>query len=356
MGKNIVSNIEGRIAGGVTAGLYRVSPWHKHGDVRDANGTLIGVKRKLDDDVRNPSTIKVLADLDWEPEEIDLGRLTLPSGINIVSSQKMLVRRGWPTWQDAYDLGVHSDKYGVLTNDVGIGFVVEILRHRSDATLRSVTTLYGGKVIFAVVEFRDEVRVTRGTGEQRDKHTRFMGVYWSHDGSHPLGVKYMNHEWVCENTFTPWNAETGLVVRHTRHADDRAADALRAIEGMMKAQDALDLEIERLLDIEVSQPMELVRQVIGARPAAKVTLGKTGVGQNDRAGINWDKTADGMMAEWRDYTTKASAFDFVMAVQGFEQHRSKIKGGGRDVKTITRLIRDDYPLTAKAAKLFAVAE
>lgn len=353
MGNNAITNIEGRILGGVSAGLYRQAPWHGTGDVVDAKGRTLGVKRPLRDDVRDPYTISVLADLDWEPREIGLDGATV-NGCTLSSAQKILVRDGWPEQGLSFDLGVHSDKYGLLSNEMGLAFVGEILRHRSDAILRSVTTLYGGKIIFAVIEFRDLVQVTRRNGEAKDSHTQFMGVYWSHDGSHPLGVKFMRHEWVCENTFTPWNAETGLVVRHTRHANDRASDALRAIEGMMLAQDEFDKEIERLLTIEVSDrdfKSTVVKGLIGQRPEPKVTLTKTGVGSSDRSGINWDQAFQAMCDEWREYTDQSTGFDAVMAVQGFEQHRQTVRGGGRDVKTITRLLRDSYPLTAKAAQL-----
>lgn len=351
MGFNRVNNIEGEVLGGVTSGLYRKAPWHGQGEVKDSQGRLLGVKRELHDDVRHRDTIKVLAGLDWEPREVMLQDLAP----GLVSSRKMLVRDGFPTADQSYDLGVHSGKYGVISNDEGLSFAEEIMRVRSDAKLQSCTTLYGGSIVFAVLEFHDGVQVTRSNGDVKDMHTPYMGVYWSHDGSHPLGVKFMRHEWVCENTFTPWNAETGLVIRHTVNASERASHALRAVERMMTAQDEFDVEIQRLLATPLlAQPGDFVRNLIGERPKAKVTLTQDGVGQNDRKGINWDKQFDEITSELRDFTDGATAFDFVMAVQGYEQHRQKVRGGGRDVKTITRLIRDDFPMTKKAASLFAV--
>ena len=357
MGSNAITGIEGRVMGGVSAGLYRKPPWHGVGEVKDSKGKHIGEKRQLNDDVRHISTIKILAGLEWEPRSINLSDLVEADqgrwivGTNIQSDRQMLVRDNFPSQYDAYDLGVHSGKYGVITNDQGLSFAEEIMKHRSDAKLRSVTTLYGGRIVFAVLEFHDGVDVTRRNGEKLDKNTKFMGIYWSHDGSHPLGVKYMRNEWVCENTFTPWNAETGLVVRHTVNAADRASDALRAIEGMMKSMDEFDLEIQRLTHIPLLKPTgAFVRDLIGQRPQEKVTAGGK---VSDRGGINWDKQFEAMVAEMNEYTDATSAFDFVMAVQGYEQHRQPVRGGGRDVKTITRLMRDDFPLTKAAAGLFA---
>lgn len=345
MGSNAVNLIEGQILGGVTAGLYRSNPWHVRSDadrqVLDTKGNVLGVKNPLNTDVRSYGEIADQADLGWEPQEIRLADLAP----GLLTDRKMLVRSGWPTIEQSYDLGVHSDKYGVITNEQAIGFITEILHHRPDAILQSVTTLYGGRIVFACIAFPETVKVRRRNGQEDDKSTKLMGVYWSHDGSHPLGVKYMNYEWVCENTFTPWNAATGLVVRHTVHAADRADDALMAIRGMVTSMDDLDREIERLLTIEMSKTdaRKAVKQVIGTQP------------DKGKGKAHWEKRFDEIIAEWDATTDGATAFDFVMAVQGYEQHRQPVRGGGREVKNITRLIRDDFPMTAAAANVFATA-
>lgn len=347
MGRNAIINISTNIAGGVSAGLYRKAPWHGVGEVKDNKGRTLGIKKPLDSDPREPTIIRALADLTWEPQEISLSELDP----RIISSQKMLARPDWPQLGDLYDLGVHSDKYGTLTNEIGVDFVAEILKWRDDAKLRSCTTLYGGKIIFAVIEFHDGIQVTRRNGEQTDKNTPYMGVYWSHDGSHPLGVKYMRHEWVCENTFTPWNAETGLVIRHTRYAEDRARDALMAVEGMVRAMSAFDVEIQRLLNIGIDEhtmKRTVMPAVIGPRPTDDTKGAK-------RAQSNWDDRFNAIVGEWREYTDQETAFDAVMAIQGYEQHLQPTRGGGRDVKTITRILRDNYPLTVQAAGVFATA-
>ena len=62
---------------------------------------------------------------------------------------------------------------------------------------------------------------------------------------------------------------------------------------------------------------------------------------------------DAIVAEWNEKTRGETAFDAVMAVQGYEQHRSVIRNNSRDVASIRRLLRDDFPLTAKAVSAFA---
>lgn len=354
MGNNRINMISDRVLGGVSAGIYRQAPWHGMGEITATDGTVIGVKRPIEDDIRTRITMATLADLEWEPQEVKLSDISP----GLVSDRKILIRAGWPTIGQRFELGVHSQKYGVITNDLGLSFIEEILKQRPDGKLQSVTSLYGGKIVFGCVEFRDGIQVTRRNGEKTDSHTPYMGVYWSHDGSYPLGVKYMRHEWVCENTFTPWNAETGLVVRHTVNADSIARTALTAIEGMMTAQDAFDIEIERLLNIEMSRfefKQDLKAHVIGSQPMPNVKLTDKGVSTNTRNVTNWENRFEAIVKEWDEYTDKATAFDAVMAVQGYEQHRQTVRGGGRDAKAITRLMRDEFPMTAAMANALAVS-
>lgn len=351
MGRNQVENIDGTVLGGVTAGAYRRAPWHGHGIIVDATGAPLGEKRHIEDNPRTVDEIIDLGSLNWEPRQLHISDLDT----SIMSSTSLLVRDGWPTAERAYELGVHSENYGVIPNRTCVEFVAEILRHRSDATLRSVTTLHGGRIAFAVVEFSDEIMATRRNGTTLDKHTPFMGVYWSHDGRFPLGVRFMRHEWVCENTFTPWKAAGGLTVRHTRHAVDHAAVALDAIRGMVNTMTEFDRHVEELLRVEMTRDrfVELLRHssLLGERPEPKVSITTSGVSTKDNAGKLWDRRFDEIVAEWDDYTDHSTAFDFVMGVQGYEQHRQTVRGSNRDAKTIVRLLRNDWPMTDAAVKL-----
>jgi hypothetical protein len=326
------------VRGGVTNGAYRQAPWHGLGESKNSKGEVVGRKLQIVGDPRTADEIMDLGDYRWAVTPKLLSELGLTLGG--ADKVKLIVRDDTQTI-----LGVHSEKYGELQNDVGAGFVEEILRTRSDAQLMSTTELFGGEIIFAVIDFHDGVQVTRRNGEKTDQHTRHMGVYWSHNGQYPLGVKYINHEWVCRNTFTPWNAKTGIVVRHTRNAADIAANALLAVEGMMTAFDAFDLEVERLIQTEATKQTltkVVIPTVLGTRPE-----------KDGRSQTMYDTAFNGIVAEWGEFTSAETAFDAVMAVQGYEQHRKTVRNNPRDVATIRRLLRDDFPMTAAAAGVFA---
>jgi len=149
---------------------------------------------------------------------------------------------------------------------------------------------------------------------------------------------------VCQNTFTPWNADSGLTVRHTRNAKDIATSAIQSLEMMIKSFDKFDLEIQRLLDIPIRVGQfqrEVIPAVIGSRPD-----------DAGRAQTMYDTAFDSIVAEWNEKTRFESAFDAVMAVQGYEQHRSLVRNTTRDMAAIRRLMDDKFPLTNKAVSVF----
>lgn len=326
------------VLGGVTNGAFREIPWHGVGESVNAKGQVVGYKTQISERLGGEELL-VAANLNWQVDKATLDVIGLSQYEN--SDEYSAVYRK----DNNRILGIHSDSYGVVQNEQLARYVDVLLKARGDATPVSAVELWGGKVVFLVVEFRDLVRVVREDGDESDKMTRYMGLYTSHNGSYPLGVKFMNNLWVCQNTFTPWSAQTGFVVRHTRNASDIAADATRSLELMMSSFDKFDEEIDRLLSIEADRATltkEVIPAVFGKYPT-----------ESGRAQSAYNDIFDSVLSEWAGHTRMETAFDAVMAIQGFEQHRSKIRNTTRDISSIRRILDDKYPLTHKAVKVFA---
>lgn len=342
MGIKGITSFGDDVMGGVTNGAYREVPWHGVGESKDSKGRVVGRKLQITDDPRTTDEIMDLTNSRWSVTPKLLSEL----GVTYEGAEdiKLLVR------EDVNRiLGVASESYGELQNDVGHGFTAEILRHAEEAHLVATTELFGGQVMFNVVEFDKGVEAVRRNGKSNDKITHYMGVYWSHNGRYPLGVKYMNQLWVCRNTFTPTTGTTGLTVRHTRNAGNIASNALLAIEGMVTANAAFEAEVQRLLDIEANA--DTMRRVVVPTALSK----EYPKGRPDEAGRSqtmFDNSFAAIMAEWSENTDEATAFDCVMAVQGWEQHRMTVRGKPRDIRAIERILQDDYPKTALATKVF----
>ena len=331
--------------GGVTNGAYinradgRSVAWHGTGEVRDSKGRLVGLKRQI---IEQPTSADEMIDLmggDWHVEARTLDELGVAlDGANEV---KVMYR---PDVQRL--LGIASEKYGVIQNRYGYEIGAEIIKHSAgQAKFVAGTELFGGQVMFLVFEWQDGVKAVRHNGRTTDQITRYMGVYWSHNGAYPLGVKFMNQLWVCRNTFTPTSGVTGITVRHTRNAADYAAAAVQAIEQMVVSNDQFDREVERLLEIEANRETMtrvVIPTVLGERPTTE-----------GRSQTMFDNAFAGIVSEWTEYTDQSTAFDAVMAVQGWEQHRMNVRGKPRDIRCIERILRDDYPKTASAVEVFA---
>lgn len=326
------------VMGGVTSGAFREAPWHGLGDSVNSKGEVVGTKVQIGDDVRDGRRLLIEAGLDWQVEKRTLADMGID--MECAEDHAAIVRT-----DKRRILGMHSDGYGEVQNEVLGQYADVLFKARGDAHPVSAVELWGGQIVFLVIEFRDLVKVVRKDGDSTDKMTRYMGLYTSHNGRYPLGVKYMNQLWVCQNTFTPWAAHTGFVVRHTRNAKDIAVSAAQSLENMITSFDSFDKEIDRLLSIEVSDAFfkdKVVRRVIGPRPT-----------EEGRTQAFYDTAFDGIVAEWVSNTRMETAFDAVMAVQGYEQHRATVRNTTRDLAAIRRVLDDRFPYTGKAVAAFA---
>lgn len=324
------------VLGGVTSGAFRQEPWHGYGESRNSKGELVGTKRPIPESIRTGRELLVTAGLDWEAKQENLSTL-IP---NIGAEDYSVVTRG----DTGRVLGIHSDRYGLVQHSVLGDYAQAIMDTRQDAFPVSAVELWNGRVIFLVLEFADEVKVVRKDGDSTDTMTRYMGLYTSHDGSHPVAVKFMSTLWVCQNTFTPWNAHTGFTVKHTSNASDIAKDATEALRMMTTSFATFDEEVARLLAIPADKRTMtdgVLPRLFGKRPS-----------DEGRGQTLYDNKWDEVLAEWTEATRQESAWDCVMAVQGYEQHRSHVRNTTRDMAVVNRLLRDDFPMTRKAHSLF----
>jgi hypothetical protein len=114
---------------------------------------------------------------------------------------------------------------------------------------------------------------------------------------------------------------------------------------MVTSFENFDKEVDRLLAIPANKRVltqSVIPHLLGKRPS-----------DEGRGQTLYDNKFDGIVAEWNEATRQETAFDAVMAVQGYEQHRSLIRNTTRDVASISRLLKDDFPLTRQAVRVFA---
>lgn len=323
------------VIGGVWNGAYREEPWHGVGDSVNSKGAVVGKKVLLPDRAMTGEELLEVAGMNWEVQVRPLSDY-----IDADRAYKYAI-----TYREDQNriLGTVSASYGAVQNSILGQYAEAIMKARSDARPVSAVELWGGEVLFIVLEFPELARNVRANGAGSGKLSRYMGLYTSHNGRYNVNAVYMNTLWVCQNTFTPWTAERGMSVRHTINAQSIAESAVETIESMVREQEAFDLEIDRLQGIKIT-PIAFARgipKLIGKMPEVP-----------GRALSHWENTASALRSEWGAKTGHSTAFDAVMAVQGFEQHSKPIRGNPRDVATITRLLDDKWPLTKRAVTIF----
>lgn len=328
-------DVEG-VEGGVWSGAYREVPWHGVGESKNTKGEVVGLKVQLPNDrvVRGEELLQ-LASLDWSVKLTPLSEVLQVPG----AAKHALVQRV----DNERVLGAVSARYGVIQNTILGAYTDAILDERSDARPVSAVSLWGGEVVFVVIEFPELARNIRSDGSGGEEMSRYMGVYLGHNGQHDLAAVYMNTLWVCQNTFTPWTAKRGLSVRHTRNGQAIAEAARETISQMTRQMQEFDIEINRLNAIKVG-PVKFERALpkfIGPKPKGQ-----------GRVVTTWENARSCIISEWQEKTAHETAFDAVMAVQGYEQHSRSIRNNPRDVSTIARLIGNRWPLTGKAAAVF----
>ena len=184
-----------------------------------------------------------------------------------------------------------------------------------------------------------------------DPHLRFLLARTSHDGSGALVTRPLTERLFCKNQFSSLRKAKGIpgevTLRHTRHANNRVADAKKAIAKAYDAHAAMDRDILRMLDTNRYSLGGLITETFGARPTATVSdEGKV----NDRKGINWDKRFEEIAAVFASDTCANIAdsdYGKVMAINEWEINRDTKPGSA----TSARRVIAGLKATAKATNL-----
>jgi phage/plasmid-like protein (TIGR03299 family) len=243
-------------------------------------------------------------------------------------------------------LGIHSTSYGMVQNSTLLDFA-EALKSVGDVYARSAFTLYDDRVAGMLVKLGED----KHFGDRDERIASFLLVTTSHDGSFALAARPTRWRGDCMNGFD-WaiKGSTALVtLRHTRKVADYLGQAVRTIKAAYNHYDAIDREIEELLnEIECDRKTYLdtvVPALVGPKPDDDASKRKVTLHENK---------VDGLVAAW-DRPDQANiagtGWGAVMAVNSFENWTQGVRGTTRAEAQARRAVRGDYPLTGRARKL-----
>lgn len=339
------------VLGGVDSMVsVRFTPWHRTNFQR------------VEHLIRSAHEAMVLGGIDWQVERtplfvptgiaaaimdpeyhLDVDDLSVEELRGIVKSlrhadEHTAVVRG----DNGFVLGVHSSAYGLLQNDQIEQLAQAVLDVRPDAHIESAGALYKGKVVWVLVRLQDE---DVAFGEGYEKLQRYVLVYKSHDGSHPLVVRATNVRVECMNTFAmATKGQKAFVrVKHTKNAEDYATVARDSLKFAVANFRSMEKEIEQLLNKPISSIGDFAKKVLGEKKA-----------DEGRGATLWDQRFNAIVAEYHaDHNANVlgTAWGAVMAVNGYELWAQGTRGQGRADAQFARLLGDNFDLTDKARGL-----
>lgn len=315
------------VIGGVESMMSaRFTPWHG----------LSEFKIRTEDRITSGDHAMNLGGIDWQVNE-----LLLSDVINnpLADEHKMRVRA-----TDGAILGVGSPRYGLIQNDSLAHLADAIIQMRPDAHIESCGSLFHGKVTWMLVALDDQVR-SFSAGDE--KQFRYLLVYTSHDGSQPFAVRFTNVRVECMNTFSMAMGRASQMVhkiRHTSNAMQYVKQAEDAVRAAVQTFDLLDLEIERLLTMEMgkTESRQVFTKVLGERP------------DEGRGKTLWENAFDAIVAEYNadhNDNIRGTAWGTFMAVNGYELWGQSVRGQSRSEKQFRLLLDGKYPLTERTLQV-----
>ncbi len=317
----------------------RALPWHRLGNP-------IG-----EENLHNIAAVRAAAGLDWRVIEV---APTLPiQGEEFPMNAATYDEFGAVTRNEGYRAILRDDLYGteailnvvkgryrMQQNDVVLDLAASISDEDEGVKFETAGSLRGGRTVWALARLGDDPRLDGLNVE------RYIMVVKSHDSTSPIKVIPTNVRVVCANTLAIANKKEALfTIKHTRHADDRIAEAKLALTAMYSTHDALAEEIYQLMNTTVTNAefdsiMGAVFNPKGYDEGKGLTQTNNRIAEARYSYNNPDNTS-----------IKGTGWGLVNSVNDVEVWASAQRGLTRDEQQMSRVVNNFQPLTQKARDL-----
>lgn len=283
--------------------------------------------------VKDKTTALELAGLNYTVDSVPLSTL---SDVKYANKFHAAVRS-----TDGAMLGVNSSRFHHFQPSLLGDFAEAITKIRGDAYIS-----LGGQSADERTQFLgvclDGEPVDSPGGDKRARH---ILMYNGTNGNRVFGGHAVTQEMRCMNMFRALLKGGSQIFRlnHSFSAQHLIPFAIAAVQNAVALYDEMDIEIERLLNME-AKAID-IKIIAGQRPD------KEGRGLTE-----WEKRVESIRAEYTaDYNSNihGTAWGMVMAAEGADEHHSKVSKGQRDTQRITRMLTGNYPLTMQALSLYA---
>jgi len=312
---------------------HGITPWHRQGTVIDRY--LTGAEALI------------LGGLDWTVNEQEVfyakqGMFGLT--YEEIENRKVLVRS-----DDSEALAVVSNTYEVMQNSE-LGDIADQL----GVNVTTCGSMLGGRWPFLACDLGESPKFDGQEGLHR-----WLLITTRHDGQGSFLIAGVNARPVCENTVLIALREGQLFynITHRSGANERLAAAKAALVGIYNGYDEFDAEVERLLAVQVQPGGDInfstaMEQVFGPRPE----MGDDG---SSRKQDNYDRRRREIVDIYLSDTCeniRDTGWGLLNAINEWEIHsQGATKGAKRDARTMSKTLRQQFPLTAKAQRVLVSA-
>lgn len=221
----MVANVENMVSG------RGVVPWHRIGTVVDG---LLTAEEAL-----------TLGGLDWTVSKRPVSVPDSEGTLVGVPGQHALMRD-----TDDQFYGFCTDEYQIYQNAECFDFM-DTLVDSGEAKYDTAGSLANGRKVFMTALVGEGFTVR----DADDKIETYLLVTTSHDAKQSLVAAVATVRVVCQNTLTLAlsGAKSKWTLRHKSSMSGKIAEARESLGIALKYQDAMQEEIDRLLDVEVTK-------------------------------------------------------------------------------------------------------
>lgn len=214
-------------------------------------------------------------------------------------------------------LGSVGARYTPIQNAQGLDVLDPVIGDA--AAYETGGSIHGGKTVYLTAKTSADWAICEG-----DTFKTYLLVYMSHDGKHPVTIRFVQTRVVCWNTLSAAIGECPALVsvRHTRNAPDKLAEAHRILKLADKHQQAFRKALGKL----AAEPM--------SERQGRNFLGKLFPDESDEESeTKREKRSDRVFELFRSGTGNEgkTRYDMLNGVTEFVDHKREQRiHGGKD--------------------------
>lgn len=248
---------------------------------------------------------------------------------------------------DGAVMGVNGKRHTIIQNSAMAELGDAIIKFNPAFRYTAGGSSKTGETTFLVLSSEETIQIGR---DGNDVACNSIMLCNDFNGNVPLAAVGFLGRFFCTNQIRGLlskaerkNNRRLVCVRHTSSSQWALHAAQHALIEYVREVDEIDVELQRLLEIELNDIDQAFAVGVAAGDMPKPLDDQ---GHVNRAFTQWETRFNEIRAEynapWNEHL-RGTALGVVMAAQGYDEHRSRCRKGEREFARTRRLMTADYP-------------